>query len=1227
MTGSAQCPDNTDPHKLVRDGTDRSGRLAGGPHQHRVLIDGRRVEHDMVFAAAYARYLRFSRPDGTDEAEGADGAAGGDWHEFFSSDPLARIAVLAVEDVAGYRTSMQRELTELQNPGPATTAAEATRGLRAVFDRVGTLAGRIDELAGALPVDDPLRQRTNELIAARLSPGLRLLISCFGAGIIRGVIDRDAPATGGITILGGGTRRFALVVAEGLSPIWPAALGLPDWTAYASIDPAVGDRLYGSGVDPIELINHLARHNLFTAAVDAFLGGLAQLVGEAETAVRAHRAGGDHQPHYGLFLAFLEMLGRARAETDALPAKHLDFYYRRVLGLQERPAQPARAHVLVELAKHVETHLLAAGTLVKAGKNAEGADAHFAVERDLVANRAAVVEVRRLYRHPSGGPLPGDPGRLFADTVATTAGPWHPFAEKIYTEGSLTSIAMPPAEIGFAVASHHLWLAGGQRTITVRMGPAPVNAESKTRQVTLRCRLTTEKGWLDKTIETITLDATGIALSVEVAPGEPPIVPYSAGTHGYDFATALPLLLVQPANEPATLAAFADVTVSSLTLAVRVAGLPTLTLANDHGPVDPSKPFLPFGSTPTARSALIIGSKEALQKRPGRLTLGIDVMAAGTASGSTPTLDAEQLVDGAWQSAELPDADRDTDVRRRDTLRDTGFGRRGSDRSVADGVSLSGALPGDGAGRVVVDGLDQPTPDEPDLTPDVPYSTDARSGFVRVLLSAGFGTDTYPLALAKYIAGVDGAKEPTRPVLPQWRTPTLSYDSEQPVGVGLSSASQGAFFHLTPFGHTTPAAADVPLLPRFTTRGQAVEGECYLGVTGLRPPQNLALLVQVVDGTADPRVGKPQRHLAWTYLSGDRWVEFTPDAVADGTDGLLTSGIVTLAVPADASTEHTLLPRGRHWIRASVATKVDAVCRIREVAAQAALATSVGPAAAADSRELAPGTLGKLATPDAAVKALAQRYPTFGGRPAESTEAFATRVSERLRHKDRAIAIWDYEHLVLEAFPGIHSARCLNHTRYEPTEDGGGVYRELAPGHVTVVTIPDLAVPDARDPLRPSTSLRLLGEIKRFLAVRTSCFVTVHVRNPQFEQVRVDLRVRFRTGVDETFHVNRLRREITEFLSPWAFRGAARPSFNGLVRKSVLVDFIEERDYVDYLTDVRLFRRLPGSTVDGPDLDQVAGSRAISVLVSVPPAHHGVAVIHDDEAGVAADCGCAGAVG
>ena len=144
------------------------------------------------------------------------------------------------------------------------------------------------------------------------------------------------------------------------------------------------------------------------------------------------------------------------------------------------------------------------------------------------------------------------------------------------------------------------------------------------------------------------------------------------------------------------------------------------------------------------------------------------------------------------------------------------------------------------------------------------------------------------------------------------------------------------------------------------------------------------------------------------------------------------------------------------------------------------------------------------------------------------------------------------------------------------------------------------------------------------------CFVTLHVRNPQFEEVWVDFRVRLRAGFDETFHVKRLQEEITRFLSPWAFVDAASPTFTSRFHKSALIDFVEERPYVDYVTDFGLFHRYLERSATGdlvevvsPDADEVTGSRAISILVSVPAAKQVITVIHPDEDEVSThDCPC-----
>ena len=378
-----------------------------------------------------------------------------------------------------------------------------------------------------------------------------------------------------------------------------------------------------------------------------------------------------------------------------------------------------------------------------------------------------------------------------------------------------------------------------------------------------------------------------------------------------------------------------------------------------------------------------------------------------------------------------------------------------------------------------------PVVDRPDLTPNEFYHTGSRHGFVRLKLNRDFGQNAHQNDLIRYLREEKGAEDPKDPpVGPFINELFLSYSATQIIALDSSDLDEfdqriAHFYHLAPFGHGEqhPALSDnnetVYLLPRFSPQPETPditnEGELYIGISDLKPPQNLSLLFQVADGTADPLTQKPDPHMRWSYLCRNEWVPFKEIEVEDHTDGLLNSGIVTFSVPRHESNTNTLLSASMHWIRAAVETKSDAVCRLISVSAQALEATLIDkdndPAFAA--KVLEPGTIAKLLQPSAKVKKIIQPYPTFAGRGAELPRAFYTRVSERLRHKDRAIAPWDYERLILEAFPGIYKVKCLNHTRFEKTE-GGGIYNELAPGHVTIVTIPSLQHQNLRDPCDPT---------------------------------------------------------------------------------------------------------------------------------------------------------------
>ena len=88
---------------------------------------------------------------------------------------------------------------------------------------------------------------------------------------------------------------------------------------------------------------------------------------------------------------------------------------------------------------------------------------------------------------------------------------------------------------------------------------------------------------------------------------------------------------------------------------------------------------------------------------------------------------------------------------------------------------------------------------------------------------------------------------------------------------------------------------------------------------------------------------------------------------------------------------------------------------------------------------------------------------------AERAEAFYGRVSERLRHKQRALTQWDYERIVLERFPEVYKAKCIP----AGLSGNGG-----QPGRVGLVVIPDIRNRFPFDPFEPKAPSDLLADIE-----------------------------------------------------------------------------------------------------------------------------------------------------
>ncbi|MDF2866836.1 MAG: hypothetical protein K0S11_306 [Gammaproteobacteria bacterium] len=384
-----------------------------------------------------------------------------------------------------------------------------------------------------------------------------------------------------------------------------------------------------------------------------------------------------------------------------------------------------------------------------------------------------------------------------------------------------------------------------------------------------------------------------------------------------------------------------------------------------------------------------------------------------------------------------------------------------------------------------------------------------------------------------------------------------------------------------------------PLLPRYTE-----EAALFLGFSNLLPPQNLALLFQMVPSSGSSMVAKPD--IKWSYLVNDSWQALDKsNLLLDTTNGLLDSGILRFAIPADATPSTELFTGGFYWLKATINENSVAIGKTLDIRTQAVSATFVDQENAPDhlSKPLAANTITDLVNSDPLVKSVSQPYPSTKGRMAEDNANFAIRVSERLRHKQRGLTGWDYERLVLEHFPEIYKVKCITQTGQSGAYD---------PAKVVLIVIPNVVNTDPTFALQPKAPLYLLEDIKTYLANFLSPFVKLEVKNPIYQQLSYRVGVKFYKEYEQGSYVKQLNDELVQFLTPWAYGQQVDIDFGSVLHSSSVIHFIEQRPYVDYVSSLSLTQYIPSSDGSG-QLQPINSSTGLAqtlspeaILVSAP---------------------------
>ena len=173
----------------------------------------------------------------------------------------------------------------------------------------------------------------------------------------------------------------------------------------------------------------------------------------------------------------------------------------------------------------------------------------------------------------------------------------------------------------------------------------------------------------------------------------------------------------------------------------------------------------------------------------------------------------------------------------------------------------------------------------------------------------GLATATANLAANKSTAALNAADYAVgQPYTPKLKS--LSLDFLAAHEILLENYQPGPasdqIFHIHPFGHTealaTPPGQGFPFLPAYDN-----EGELYIGITALAPPETLSLLFQMAEGSANPDAGASP--VTWSFLDSGGWSPVSGESILrDQSRGLINSGIIEFALPP--ATPDARLPGG-----------------------------------------------------------------------------------------------------------------------------------------------------------------------------------------------------------------------------------------------------------------------------------------------------------------------------
>lgn len=962
-----------------------------------------------------------------------------------------------------------------------------------------------------------------------------------------------------------------------------------------------------------------------------------------------------HHPHVGLLLAFLKLYKNLQLDMNTITKKHLDYYYLDILQQKRKKTNSHSAIIALQLQPGIEKLEIARGDSFLFNFEREK-QLVFKTSSNVEINNAQISEIKTLFKsnyYPFGNKLDDEdfsidilyendispvlktgniPGMKQTPDFPAAFGEEKP--NHLLSEGGVKL-----SDTGFLVSSPSLILEKGKQTIQLIFKISPesyneskslfdmlvyqeieqLNSPSSDKEK-LRKRVvskffsdafliavTGKEGWMEieNSVSRINSESHTLNIDIQLNEQDGGLIPFDNEIHEGDYHTDWPCVRIMLNNNAQynPYEILKTIVIEEINIRAKVLDVTNLDLSNSAGNLDISIPFTPFGPVPVVGSFLRIQNPLILQRNLSYLKLNINWL------GLPQSRNGFRSYFNAY-----PKPPENNDFKALITQNKNNL-NAAENQQVTELFETRGEYLSNG--KEITINLDNFKFRNEASFMATGKDKNATSLYI-VLKSPDFAfghqvfSEIYAeAALKKSRFRKKNIMLPSQPFTPVTERLSVDYENtsrEIMLRKQEDTTSDIKLVHIYPFGHVQVFPGPVKdrsfLFPQINHKGNL-----FIGLQQIKSGNIVSIGFDLVPAVYEHTViNVPKVH--WQYLLNNEWQPLDGLLLEDGTRGLIRSGVIKIRIPDSVQYHNTRLPRGKFWIRAVYDGKETLNSRIKNVFIQAVAVTTYD---AVDESFFSTENALKIKKISFEQKkgileitgpvAFTQNVTT------ENEDSFYSRIGEQLRHKNRAVTNWDVERIILARFQQIEKVRVYGRNSHP---------KELVKGtSMQIVLIPKV-LPGAETKLQNTKiDFDTLMEVKEYISQFVSPYLNIEVSNPVYEQIKVKCRVKFNDIHKSGYLKNLLNNELISFLSPGIENEMIEKGFDESISKSEILNFIESRSYVDYVTEFSVLQlvEVHGNykIIDTAKVQRINELRTISayaILTSAP--EHQIEIIETE---------------